>query len=271
MKGMSVSYIGSLPQVRLGSDDEESLALMKSKESAVINISAVEDIKTTRFRDEFVKNPHVVCFSIGNMDKRRDRSPQIKKRMKLDGAFIFTEHRPRKKRQTQVDRGRIKRINGVVQFDSEILVDIKGASLSNKNPSEISIYTPIASLIGVGQCIAGNTTAESHVIKPVFHRPEAGLDIAETFAISQLGKGLTEELVVAGKAFDLEVTAIPPNAFSKFVKGKKIQDLGKDSRRGIHRSLLAVLGQKGDNNTKLRSNRLRPKTLVTNAIYEGSM
>jgi hypothetical protein len=228
---------------------------MKSKKSAVIHVAAVEDIKTTGFKDEFVQNPHVVRFSIGNIYKRRNRTPQIKKRMKLDGAFILAEHGPREKRQAQIDRGRIKGIDGVVQFEAEILVDIKGTSLGDEDPGKIGIDPPVASFIGMSQGIAGNLSAKSHVIKPTFHGSEAGLDIAKTFAKGQLGKGQTEELIETRKAFDLVVSAIPPNTFSKFVKREEIHNLGKDGRWGIHRSLLAG---KGDDSTKLRSNRLRP-------------
>jgi len=258
------------PQVRLGSDDEKGLALMKGIETAIINIAAIEDIKAAGLEEEFVQNPHIVCFSIGNMDKRRDGAPQIKKRMKFDGAFVFPEDSPGKKRQAQIDRGRVESIDGVVQFDSEILVDIKGPSLSDKNPGEIGIDPPIASFIGMGQGIAGNTAAKTHVIKSAFHRPKTGLDIAETFAIGQLGKSQTEELIVTRKAFDFEVAAIPTNAFSKFVNRQEIYNLRKDGRRGVHRSLLAVSRRKGDNNTKMHSNRLRPKPHVSLAICDGS-
>jgi hypothetical protein len=247
-------------EVGLGPDDEECLALMKGKESAVIHVAAVEDIKTTGFEDELVQNPHIVCFSIRNMDKRRNRTPQIKKRVKLNSAFLLAEHGPREKRQAQIDRGRIKGIDGVVQIEAEILVDIKRTSLGDEDPGKISIDSPVASFIGMSQGIAGNLPAKSHVIKPAFHSPEAGLDIAKTFAIGQLGEGQTEELIVTRKAFDLVVSTIPANTFSKLVKWEKIHNLGKNGRRGIHQSLLVG---KGDDNTKMRSNRLRPKSPIS--------
>jgi hypothetical protein len=54
------------------------------------------------------------------------------------------------------------------------------------------------------------------------------------------------------------------------VKGQEVGNLGKDGRLGIHRSLLAVAGQKSDNNTKMRPNRLRLESRVTYAICGGS-
>jgi len=142
--------------------------------------------------------------------------------------------------------------------------------LGNENSGEIGINPPVASFIGMSQSVAGNASTKSHVIKPVFHSPKAGLDIAKAFAKSQLGEGQAKKLFVTKNAIDLVVAAIPPNAFSKFVSREAIHKLGKDGRRGVHRSLLAVSGRKGDKNTKMRSNRLRPKPHVSLAICDGS-
>jgi len=97
------------------------------------------------------------------------------------------------------------------------------------------------------------------MIKSALHGSKAGLDIAETFAIRQLSEGQTEELIETGEALDLVVAPVTTNAFSKLMERQKVHDLREDGRRGIHRSLLAVAWQKSDNNTKMPSNRLRPK------------
>ena len=108
------------------------------------------------------------------------------------------------------------------------------------------------------------------MVEPILHGSKAGLDVAETFAIGQLGKGQAEELIETREAFDLEVAAVAPNALPKFVKRKKVHDLREDARRGIHRSLLAVLRRKSDNNTEMSSNRLRTESGVTSSICAGS-
>jgi hypothetical protein len=157
-------------------------------------------------------------------------------------------------------------IDSTVQLESQIFAGVKSASLSDENPGEVGIDAPVANLVGVSKCVAGNLAAKAHVIEPTAHRSKAGLDIAETLAIRQLSKGHTEELVVAREALDLVVAVVASNASSKIVKGKEVHDLGKDGRRGVHRSLLAVVRQKGDDNTKPRSNRLRPKSPATYVI-----
>jgi len=251
-------------QVRLGPNDEEGLALMKRKETSEIEIASIENVKAAGFRKEVVQNPDVVCFSIGNLDKRRDRTSQIEKRVELDRAFALAENRPRKKRQTDVERGRIEGIDGVLQFQSQILVGVKSPGLGDEDLSEIGIDAPIASLVGVGQRVPGDLPSKAHMIKTALHRSKTGFDIAETFAVSQLGKGQREKLIETRKALDLVIPPVSPNAFSKFVKRQEVHDLGEDSRRGIHRSLLG--GGKSADYTKSRSNRLRPKSDVIYGI-----
>jgi hypothetical protein len=59
-------------EIRFGPNDEERLALMKSEETPEIEITAVKDIKAAGLRNEIVQNPHVVRFSICDLDKRGD-------------------------------------------------------------------------------------------------------------------------------------------------------------------------------------------------------
>jgi len=257
-------------QVRLGPDDEERLVLMKSEEAAIIDVAAVEDIKATGFGYEIVQGPHIVRFPVCNLDKRGDRASQIEKGMEFDGRFGATKNGPREKRQTQVDGGRIEGIDRVFEFESQIFAGVKRAGLSDEDLGEVGIDAPIARFVGMSQGVSGDPSAKSHVVETALHGPQTGLDIAKAFAISQLGEGQAEELIETREALDLEVAVVASHASPKFVKGQEAHDLREDGRRGIHRSLLAVFEQKGDNNTKLRSNRLRPKSGVTYSICASS-
>lgn len=130
-KGIRNQLIQRSFLVRLGSDDEEGLALMKSEETPEIEIPAIEDIKAAGLRNEIVQDAHVVRFSICDLDKRRDRASQIEKGVELDGAFALTEYGLRKKRQTQVDRRRVEGIDGVLQFQSQVFVGVKSLGLAD--------------------------------------------------------------------------------------------------------------------------------------------
>lgn len=128
----------------------------------------------------------------------------------------------------------------------------------------------MARFVGLGQGVSGDPSVKSHVVEPALHGPKAGLDIAKAFAIGQLGEGQAEELIETREALDLEVAAVASDAFSKFVKGQEVHDLREDGRWRIHWSLLAVFGQKSDNNARMRSNRLRPEPEVTYSICASS-
>ena len=91
-------------KIRLGADDEESLALMKNVETSEIEIAAVEDIETAGLGNQIVQDADIMDFSFCDLDKRRDRAPQIEQRMELDGSLVFPEYRPGKKRPTDTGR-----------------------------------------------------------------------------------------------------------------------------------------------------------------------
>jgi len=74
--------------------------------------------------------------------------------------------------------------------------------------SEVAVDAPIADLVGMSQGIARYVSSKAQVIEFLLIASEAGLDVSEAFAISQLSKSHTKELVPAGKGFDLVVAPI---------------------------------------------------------------
>ena len=74
--------------------------------------------------------------------------------------------------------------------------------------------------------------------------PQAGFDISEAFSVSELGKGHTEELIVAREFSDPVVALIPLNAFVELVSGQEIQDLRKNDSSSMHPPFLSVMGWK---------------------------
>ena len=89
-------------------------------------------------------------FAIGNLDKRRNAATQIQKRMQFDRCLVSTESGPGKKRKTQIDGRRIEGINGLIQFDSEIVVGVQVSGRTNQDLSKIGIDAPISVFVGFG-------------------------------------------------------------------------------------------------------------------------
>jgi hypothetical protein len=63
---------------------------------------------------------------------------------------------------------------------------------------------------------------------------KTSFDIAEAFAISELGKGQTEELIPAGEIFDVAIALVPIDANLKLVGGEEVLELRGNGSALIH-------------------------------------
>ena len=145
--------------------------------------------------------------------------------MELDGSFSLTELSPREKRQTEVDGGSVEGIDCLFQLDTKVFVGVKSSGLGNQDLSEVGVDAPISDLVGVSQGIARHVSSKAHMIELLLVAPEASLDVSETFAIGELGKTHTKELIPAGKRFDLVVALVALDTFLKFVLGEELHQL----------------------------------------------
>lgn len=73
-------------EIAFGANDKEGQSLMKEIETLEIEITPIQDIKGTGLGYELVQDIDIVDFSFCNLDKRRDRAPEVQKRMELDGG-----------------------------------------------------------------------------------------------------------------------------------------------------------------------------------------
>ena len=67
----------------------------------------------------------------------------------------------------------------------------------NQDLGKVGPDSPVARFVGMGQIVAGNSSADSHVIKFVAHGPKAGFDIAQAFPVTQLREGHHQKLIEA--------------------------------------------------------------------------
>ena len=73
---------------------------------------------------------------------------------------------------------------------------------------------------------------------------QTGFDVAQTFAIGQLGEGHRQILVPAGEASQPEVALITLDATTELPVGKKADQLREDGAALIHEPLSALLAFK---------------------------
>ena len=160
-----------------------------------VQIAAVHHIEGARFCDEQIQNIDIVYPSFGNMDEFRDAAAQIQKGMKFDCSLLFPKPCPGKELQTQVYGGGVESIGCLLQLDPKVVVEIEIASDTNQHLRKIRVNAPIPVFVGSGQGASGNPAPNTHMVKPWFHCPKTGFDIAQTFSIGKLRKGHTQKLV----------------------------------------------------------------------------
>ena len=73
------------------------------------------------------------------MDKRWDIATQVQKRVQLDRRLRGAEQGPRKDGQAKVDGGGVERVDGVVDFQPEILAGVQRAREANQRLREVRV------------------------------------------------------------------------------------------------------------------------------------
>jgi hypothetical protein len=63
---------------------------------------------------------------------------------------------------------------------------------------------------------------------------KTSFDIAGAFAISELSKGQTEELIPAGEIFDVAIALVPIDANLKLVGGEEVHELRENGSALVH-------------------------------------
>src|ERR671915_843800 len=96
-------------------------------------------------------------------------------------------------------------------------MSIEWAGNADQTVREIAVDAPIAFLVGVGQCGTSDWSTEAGVIKLALLRGKADLDVAQTFAISKLGKGHGEKLIPTRERANTLVATIARYATIEFV------------------------------------------------------
>jgi len=137
-----------------GSDDIESRGLVNGIEAIEVQIPTVDDIEGSGFEDQLIEDMDVVNLAMRDNEERGNASSEIQEGMQLHGAFVSSELGPREKRETEIDRGGVQCISGLIQFDAKGIVGIKASSTGNKDLGKVCIDPPISYLVGMGQSIA---------------------------------------------------------------------------------------------------------------------
>ena len=91
-------------------------------------------------------------------------------------------------------------VETLIEIHADRIAGVQRPRDANQDLGEIGIDPPVARLVGVGQCGARHLGAESQVVELGAERTQARFDVAQAFAVAQLGERHAEELTPAGKS-----------------------------------------------------------------------
>ena len=202
-------------------------------------------------------------FASGNAYKRGDVAAQVQQRVHFHDSLALAELGPREQLQAQVDGGRVQRVETLIEIHADRIAGIQGPRDANQDLGEIGIDPPVARLVGVGQGGARDVAAESHVVELSAKRTQARFDIAQAFAVGQLGERHREELIPAGEAAQPAIPVVAAYAASEFTIRKEVDQLGEHGAAEVHEPLSTA--SEVVPVVPRRSNRGKEKTALSHA------
>ena len=168
------------------------------------------------------------------MDAGRNRPTQIDLGVQLDPGLGSTEVGPRKEGQREIDRAGIECVDGIVQLDAKIFPCIQNPCFADQAFGEILPDPPVPLFVGIRQGGSGNRTAEPQVVECRGLCIEAGDDIPQPVAPSQLSEGHADELLSTPEMPDPRVGIVTPHQTVERLAMDEIENLGQDESAGIH-------------------------------------
>src|SRR5438874_4143374 len=116
-------------------------------------------------------------------------------------------------------------------------VAIKLAGTPHQDLRHRGEHPPITPFIGIGKVGSGQTSSESEMILQSGTRVEAGNDVAQAFAISQLAKAQGQKMIISRKTPRGAAHRKPFHTPTKSVVMEASDNLGKHGFKDRHRRL----------------------------------
>jgi hypothetical protein len=243
-----------------GADDEEGCTEREDVKTLEIHIGAIHDVKRSSLRQNLVEHVDVVHCAVRDADKRWDIATQVQQGVHLDSGLVLAKPGPREHRKTQVNGRRVERVKIVIQFETDRIFGVKGASHADQIVCEVGKDAPVVLFVSIGQRRPRDLAAKSQMIQLTLHSPQTSFDVSQAFTISELGECHRQILIPTRKTSAMVVTIVTSYTFLEFFVRQMRDQFRKHEAAGVHPSL-CIRGTPGSPGTGFpcfNSNRSRP-------------
>ena len=257
--------------VVFGAGDKEGACEVQPIQPGEVDVGFVHDVEGARLDQallaEQVEHPDIVHLAVADVNETGDCATQVEQRVQLYRCLGGSKWRPCKKRQTQIDRGRIQGIHRRAHERLELrpggVCGVQRSGNADQVVREIGINLPRPGRIGIRQRVACNRFAtKAHVVKPRQLRAQVDFYIAQRFARRQLGECHGKELIQAREILHLVIATMGRYTAAKRSERHIGHDLRKNERALMHGSLPRTSAKSSQSALQL-SNRDQTKTLVS--------
>ena len=220
----------------LGTGYEERAPLVEYEQSGEVEVAPIHHIECAGFDKQDIQHVDIAHLSVRDVDERWNVAAQVQQCMHLDRRFRRTKRCPWKKRQTQVDGRCIQSVDRVVEVDAEAVVAIQLARTTDKHHRQVFPDMPVASFVGVGQRRAFDWRAKAHPVKFFLVGQQTNFDVAQTLAVSQLGKGHCAKMFCAIQDSHAGIAAITLDNSCETGPRHKLHELREQRLAQVHSS-----------------------------------
>src|SRR5208337_3144986 len=257
-------------EVRLATGHEEAACLVEAIEALEVEEATIHDVEGARLGQQLVEDVDLVHLTITNVNESGDVAAQIEQRMQLDCCLGCAEHRPRKNRQTQIDRRGVERVDGFLQIDTEGLLRIQRSGDADQALGKIGIDAPVAHSIGIGQRITSHRRTNPKMIELGTLRAQTYFDVSKALPKGQLSERHAQELIQAREGLHLERPSIAGDATTEGGQRKMLHQLRKHQLASVHQwppRSYASQGRRTRNPSSNRDQKNLPLMRFSSIIY----
>lgn len=258
-------------EVVLGASNEESAAVMEAMPPGKVEVAAIHDVERAGFPDQLVEDVDVVNTARRNNDYRGKVALQRQQGVEFDGGFVPPEGGPREQREAEVNGGGIQCIGCGLEFAAKRFLRIERGGLLDEDLGEVGKDAPVAFFVGVSQSAARGGLADAGVIKFRTEGGQTGLDVAQTFTPSELGKRQHEELFVSGEFADAEVAVVTGDTLVELVFWQEVEELGEDGATFVHKVKKRRLAMKHPQGVVAELKSKKDKTAIKHRFYRAEI
>lgn len=201
---------------------------MQALPAGEVQTAALHDVERPGLPSELSQHLDIVNAARRDDDDRGKAALAGEQRVEFEGGLVLANLGPREAREAQVNGGGIQRVGGGLEIGAERVFGVKRGGLGDEDLGEAGKEAPVALLVGIGQGAAGDGLAETGVVKFGAQCGQTGFDVAETFALGELGKSEHEEVFVGGLCADEVVAVVTGDALVELVFGQEVEALGED-------------------------------------------